>query len=53
MSINGKALPPQNISAKGYFIDVRLLDPKQPELVVTAELNGKARLAKRGFQAVQ
>jgi hypothetical protein len=53
VNINGKALPPQNISAKGCFIDVRLLEPKQPELVITAELNGKTRLARRAFRIVE
>jgi hypothetical protein len=53
VSINGKPLPPQNISTQGCFIDVHLLEPKQPELVITAELNAKTRLARRAFRVLE
>ena len=53
VTINGKALLPQNISPQGSFIDVRLLGPRETELVITAELNGHTRLAKRAFRVVE
>jgi hypothetical protein len=53
VTVNGKALPAQNVSAKGCFIDARMITAKEPELVITAELNGKTRLMKRTFRVVE
>ena len=52
VTVNGKALPTQNISPKGCFIDARMITAKEPELVITAELDGKTRLVKRAFRVV-
>jgi hypothetical protein len=53
VTVNGKALPAQNISSKGCFIDARVITAKEPELVITAELNGQTRLAKRAFRVAE
>jgi hypothetical protein len=53
VTINGKALPAQNVSSKGCFIDARMITAKEPDLVITAELNGKTRVAKRAFLVVE
>ncbi len=53
VTINGKALLQQNISPKGRFIDVRLITSQEPELLITAELDGKTRLVKRAFRVVE
>jgi hypothetical protein len=53
VTVNGKALPAQNVSAKGCFLDARMITAKEPELVITAELNGKTQLTRRTFRVVE
>jgi hypothetical protein len=53
VTINGKALPQQNVSPQGRFIDVRLITAREPELLITAERDGKTRLARRAFRVVE
>ena len=53
VTINGKALPSQNISPHGGFIDVRLITAREPELTVTAELGGRTNSVRRVFRVVE
>ncbi len=52
VTVNGKVLLAQNVTAQGCFIEVRLITAKEPELVIAAELNGKSRVVKRAFRVV-
>jgi hypothetical protein len=53
LTLNGKALLPQNLSPKGCFAEVRVITAKEPEVVVTAELDGKQATVKRTFRVIE
>ena len=53
VTLNGKEVLPQNISPKGCFVEVRLITAKEPELVISAELDGKHAVAKRAFRVIE
>lgn len=53
VTINGQPVIPQNVSSKGCFIGTVFITRESPEIVMTAELNGVARTARRTFRVVE
>lgn len=53
VTINGKQIIPQNITAGGYFIDAEFLTSDKQELTITAEREGRTASTRRQFRIVE
>ena len=52
VTVNGRQVIDQNLSPKGCFIASVFISRAEPEIVVTAELDGVTRTVKRAFKVV-
>jgi hypothetical protein len=53
VTVNGRAVIPENIGAGGCFIDAQFITADKSEIVVTAELDGRVCTVKRSFKVVE
>jgi len=53
VTVNGRVVIPQNLSAGGAFRDMVFITKEAPEIVFTAELDGITRTTTRTFEVVE